>query len=393
MKLFTAMRVCASAAMAAAFVPLVNLTASAQETTPAPAPVPAPAAVVLQYKGSVQYLPAGTKDWQTVQQTNLALNVGAHIYTRQASEAVLKLGGESLVTLREMTYMVIKSASDQDTTLEMTQGRSLLKVKRQTETSTFSVRTPAAVAGVRGTVFVVESDAQKNARVTVADGAVAVTGTVPDSRTVTAEKGQTVLVVFNAQPQDPRVAEIKDMEELQGYMQQLESLNTLGGGFGQVGQKFAEHDMKQMQEAGANLEEARQVKKGDAKIKEDMAAIKAAFMKCFQETGYLPPQDDKKFDETSSQLVMMLIEGKDPQGKPIPGWKGPYLQGNLKDPFGRYYKVRYAENVKGDGRFEVFSLGLNPADKNDDPLPLFLRLDQLVGPDGQHPPKPVRATK
>ncbi len=349
-----------------------------------------PAAVVLRYSGEVNCRVAATSTWVRVEQTNLPLEVGAELGTSTNAEAILKLGSANIVTVRELSWLRIEHAGEDDSLVSVGMGRVLLNVLRKSDKSSHKVVTPAAIAAVRGTVFGVESDAQRNTLIGVADGRVDVTGQVEGSRTVTVEKGQMVLVVFNQPPQDPRPAEMKLLEEMKGFRENLESLALIGGGLGAAATEIAEQNMRELQEAGKMLEEQRLQKKGAEKSRVDLPTLRKAFIQCVADTGYVPPVDDKNFDENTSQLARMLIEGQTADGKPIAGWKGPYIEGNLKDPFGRYYKVRYAENPKGEGRFEIYSLGQDPAQMDDDPIPQMIRLDKLAGPDGNPLAKPQR---
>jgi hypothetical protein len=354
-------------------------------TARAAEPAAVPAAVVLKYKGTVQYRLAAKDRWSTVQQTNLTLQVGAEISTKENSEVVLKLGSLSIVTVRELTLMRIKTIEAEHAAVDVDLGRVTANVKK-TPQSSFTVGTPAAVAGVRGTLFNVETDEKKTSVIAVADGVVEVTGTVKDSRTVAVQKGEQVRVVFNAPPEDPRKAELRDLKEMEGFKE------LLSGGLGQAGAAFAEDAMKESQEAARVIDQSAKVKKGDAKVREDFKAIRAALIKCVLDTGYLPKVDDKPMDEKTSQLKLLLMDNKDDQGAPIPGWNGPYLEGNLKDPYGHFYKLRYRENSKHEGRLEVTSLGFDVLEKSDDPIPLMIRLDELLGPGGTPPAKPVRKT-
>lgn len=349
-----------------------------------------PAAIMLQYKGAVQQRAEAGKPWTAVTVTNTVFDVGAEIQTAEKSEAVLKVGGMSILTLRELTLVRIRNVAGETSAVELDRGRVLNDVKRKSDKSTFTVKTPAAVAGVRGTMFIIETDEQQTTHVTVGDGSVAVTGTLEGSRTVVVEKGFTVRVVMNQPPEDPRKAELKQIQEMEGFKKSIEPLSGLGLGLGRVGAQMAEENFRQIQEAETLVQQLSTSRKADEKIAQDLKALAAAFRLCVEHTGYVPRTDDGQFNEKVSVLQSMLVEGKTVDGDEITGWRGPYVEGNLLDPYGRYYKVRYAENRSGDGRFEIYSLGRDPVVKTDDPIPQMLRLDSLTGPGGQLPAKPTR---
>jgi hypothetical protein len=347
----------------------------------------APPALLLQYKGEVKHRVASDKDWTAVSTTNLTLQVGAEIQTAEKSEATVKVGAFSIVTLRELTFLRIKSVNENESAVDLDRGRVITDVQRKSDKQSFSVRTPAAVAGVRGTMFIVETDAENATSVTVGDGIVAVSGNMEGSRTVNVEAGFTVKVVFNKPPEDPRKAELIRMQELEEFKKNVESFSSLGLGVGAVATQMAEQHFEQLQQVDTSVKNLANARRAEEKMNQDLAAIKEAFLACFQHTGYVPQKDDGKLDEEVSQLRSMLVDGKAPDGKAIPNWKGPYTQGNLKDPFGRTYKTRFVD--KRGGRFEFYSLGQNVGDPSDDPVVVMLFLRDMVGPDGKPPAKPV----
>jgi hypothetical protein len=356
-------------------------------TTVVHADTPSPA-VLLQYTGDVKHRVATDKDWTAVNTTNLTLNVGAEIQTAEKSEATVKVGAYSIVTLRELTFLRIKSVTDDESAVDLDRGRVITDVQRKSDKQSFSVKTPAAVAGVRGTMFIVETDADNTTSVTVGDGTVAVTGNMEGSRTVKVEPGFTVKVVFNKPPEDPRKAELIRMQELQEFKKSVESFSSLGLGVGAAATQMAEQHFEQLQQVDTSVKNLANARRAEEKMNQDLAAIKEAFKVCFQHTGYVPQVDDGKLDENVSQLRSMLVDGKSPDGKAIANWKGPYIEGNLKDPFGRTYKTRFVD--KRGGRFEFYSLGQNIGDPSDDPVTVMLFFRDMVGPDGQPPAKPAR---
>lgn len=360
---------------------LVSVSLSARADAPA-------SAVLLQYKGDVKHRAGGSGDWSPVSATNLALNVGAEIQTAAKAEATVKVGAFSIVTLRELTFLRIKSVNDNESAVDLDRGRVITNVQRKSDKQSFSIKTPAAVAGVRGTTFIVETDADNATAVTVGDGAVAVTGNVEGSRTVVVEPGFTVKIVFNQPPEDPRKAELIRMQEFEDFKKNVESFSALGLGTGAVATQMAEQHFQQLQETDAMVKNLGAARRAEDKMNADLRAISDAFKLCFQHTGYIPQQDDGKLDENVSQLRSMLVDGKTPTGAAITNWKGPYIEGNLKDPFGRTYKTRFAD--KRGGRFEFYSLGNNIGDPADDPVPVMLFFKDMVGPDGKPPAKPAR---
>ena len=80
----------------------------------------------------------------------------------------------SAIRVREFTTITVAQLVEGKTQLEMSQGILLANVKRTTKSDTFTVATPTAIAGVRGTTFKVELlDETQPPKVKVIDGKVA----------------------------------------------------------------------------------------------------------------------------------------------------------------------------------------------------------------------------
>lgn len=86
--------------------------------------------------------------------------------------------GDSLVRVKQMTSVVFSSLVRKDnlenTTIDLSSGKMLCKPKKLIKSETFFVKTPTAVAGVRGTHFTVEADAKGTSRIKVFQGSVKV---------------------------------------------------------------------------------------------------------------------------------------------------------------------------------------------------------------------------
>lgn len=99
--------------------------------------------------------------------------------------------GDSLIRVKQMTNVVlavlIKSGNLENTTIDMDSGKMLCKPKKLIKSETFLVKTPTAVAGVRGTQFTVEADAKGTSRIKVFEGSVKVAKRVRELDANTAE--------------------------------------------------------------------------------------------------------------------------------------------------------------------------------------------------------------
>lgn len=110
------------------------------------------------------------------------------ITTGESSSCDVKLGG-SLIRIKEKTSMQFSSLTSvngaEATTLGLDSGKMLCKPKKLLKDDSFTIKTPTAVAGIRGTQFTVETDANRTTRVRVFEGKVKVTARVTALDTVT----------------------------------------------------------------------------------------------------------------------------------------------------------------------------------------------------------------
>lgn len=86
--------------------------------------------------------------------------------------------GESIIRVKQKSKVkftkLIKQNDLENTTLNLEVGKMLCKPKRLMKDESFMVKTPTAVAGVRGTKFTVEADEKSTTRIKVYDGKVKV---------------------------------------------------------------------------------------------------------------------------------------------------------------------------------------------------------------------------
>ncbi|OHD11751.1 MAG: hypothetical protein A2Y41_13295 [Spirochaetes bacterium GWB1_36_13] len=106
------------------------------------------------------------------------LNLNDTIRVGEKSRVVLQSETNSVITIKDQSEVSIKSVinpsnKEENTEVGISYGKTVVNPRKQEGDSKFSVRTPAMVAGVRGTVFTVE---YKNGRTKVAvkEGKVAV---------------------------------------------------------------------------------------------------------------------------------------------------------------------------------------------------------------------------
>jgi hypothetical protein len=99
------------------------------------------------------------------------------IVTGSQSSCDIKIGG-SIIRVKEKSSIKLSELSRNNgiekTGIDLDNGKLLCKAKKLSKSESFLVKTPTAVAGVRGTKFTVESDINKTSRIKVFNGQVTV---------------------------------------------------------------------------------------------------------------------------------------------------------------------------------------------------------------------------
>lgn len=118
-----------------------------------------------------------------VKKNNMDVDIGEiikqndSITTGTQSSCDIKIG-ESIIRIKEKSKLMLSELSQgkdkENITLGLDVGKVLCKAKKLSKSESFLVKTPTAVAGVRGTKFTVESDAAKTSRIKVFNGEVKV---------------------------------------------------------------------------------------------------------------------------------------------------------------------------------------------------------------------------
>lgn len=118
-----------------------------------------------------------------VTKNNASIEIGEavkendRLVTGGQSSCDIKIG-ESIIRIKENSTVLIsqlmKKGAMENTALGLDVGKMLCKPKKLMKDESFLVKTPTAVAGVRGTRFTVEADTMKTTRIKVFDGKVKV---------------------------------------------------------------------------------------------------------------------------------------------------------------------------------------------------------------------------
>lgn len=189
------------------------------------APALAADAALAKLSGPVSIRPEGAKRFSKAKGGE-ELIFGDSIRVGKGGVAHIVLPGRGAILLREETVMILQGSSRR-TSLSFAFGEFLIGLRQKLEKGhSFKIRTPAAVAAVRGTLFWGKSDkADKSTTYAGFGHTVAVTAA---GKTVVLEPGKTVAVAFGQAPAEPAPSEVSlDYAKnfaLDGSLQDVETL-------------------------------------------------------------------------------------------------------------------------------------------------------------------------
>lgn len=184
-------------------------------------------AVLVKAKGDV-FIRAGGSEKYLRAKGGEELLYGDRVRTGAGAVAQVELPGRGAVLVREDSSFTLEG-DPENTMLNFRVGEFLIGLKKSlTEGQTFKVRTPAAVAAVRGTLFWGKSDEAKNTTYAGFGHTIEVTA---KGKTVTVAAGQTTTVAFGEAPAPAKPHAIPvaytDNFRVDGGLQGLESLVDL----------------------------------------------------------------------------------------------------------------------------------------------------------------------
>ncbi len=119
-------------------------------------------------EGAPEVLRSGTSKWIPIRSAE-SVSRGDQLRTREGTKMSIRLSDDSLLTLAEKTVITIDDQtlkpSGQNTSifsLVLGKVRAIVSDRYKEPGSRFEVRTPTAVAGVRGTEFIAETTADNS---------------------------------------------------------------------------------------------------------------------------------------------------------------------------------------------------------------------------------------
>ena len=338
-------------------------------------------AKVLKVTGNVVYKAGTNAAWQPLQ-AQMELGKDCFIETKEKASASLEVPDKGVIMIHELSSISLvsidRSGQNFSVKVKMLFGKLWNRIKKneKDEKSSVSIDAPAAVAAVRGTTFYVESDAGSNtAKIGVWEGAVAVTGrTGPETKTV--EANYEIIVLYNKPLQDPvkmKLEEIRRERELQDNILNLGVATMFPAARGMV-----EINDMQTNQATDTLNKARAQLKGEKIVRDDFEKLKKGIARLYADTGYLPGKEISGAQVRKGALnsLSCLVKAEDRRGAKIPKWKGPYLDSDLKDPFGGQYGIYLGKTRAGGEYLILYSLGFDKIPSSDD-TELIYKLQDL----------------
>lgn len=326
-------------------------------------------AKVIKVTGNVLYK-SGSGSWQALK-LQMELSKDCSVQTKEKSSISLEIPGKGVVIVHELSSIELTSIDRNGKNFSVKMKIFFGKVWNRfnpadkDEESSLSLEAPAAVAAVRGTSFFVESDqATKTARIGVWEGEVAVTGLIGGEKKVDA--GYEIIVLYNKPIQDPikmQIEELRRERELQEDIQKL----GVAAMFPAARRMLEANDMLTNQ-ANDTLNNARAQMKGEQIAREDFKKLKLAIARLYADTGYQPGKDVSggAVRKGARNSLTCLLKNEDRRGVKILGWKGPYIDSNLRDPFGTQYGVYLRKTPRGSEFIMLYSLGVDKLPSNDD---------------------------
>jgi len=139
--------------------------------------------------------------------------------------------GQSLIRVKQKTKVVlaalIRQGGMENTAIDLNSGKMLCKPKKLIKSETFMIKTPTAVAGVRGTQFTVEADANGTSRIKVFEGSVKVAKRVKE---LEESMPEILSIAPDLNREEKVVITRKDVEETEKIVQKIMKSESSKGG-------------------------------------------------------------------------------------------------------------------------------------------------------------------
>ncbi len=142
----------------------------------------------------------------------MKLTEGNEIKTGPGSQCNIVVGRESYISVKEKSHLVLATlfkdvSGMESSSVELKIGKSVLNPKKLLKGESFSVKTPTAIAAVRGTEFIIESQPKGKMKVAVVDGKVELKRRIPVLEKVEKEiiKDSQTLTTLNEKVEEEKI--------------------------------------------------------------------------------------------------------------------------------------------------------------------------------------------
>lgn len=143
---------------------------------------------------------------------------GSSVIIRFDDGSMVKVGPLASMTIGKMAG----AGNTNNTELNMDMGKTWARVKKLSGDSSFRVKTPTAVAGVRGTYYSSEVDNDSTSQFDVFEGEIAVSGATTPGQEVVLKENQTTTVAEGKTPSKPAAIPQDRLQENKGVFSEEE---------------------------------------------------------------------------------------------------------------------------------------------------------------------------
>ncbi len=327
-------------------------------------------AEAIKVEGKVSFKDSAKTPWMRLK-AKMKLRKSAIIKTAEGAKATLKIGEISVISIHELTIIRLSKLSDTKSGatigIDMKCGRVDNELKKgKGDETRMGIRTPAAVAAVRGTKYFVESNAKtKTARIGVWEGLVEVRSMTMKGQAKMVKPNYEIIVLYNKPLVDPIKMKMDEIRKEKEFRKNVQNINLVNK-YTQAGAKMMEMNKMQTDKAEKLIKKIGLQKQGERIIREDFVKLKKAIARLYADTGYYPQIEGSPVKGTKGWTCLVKNEDKD--GKKIRRWKGPYIDSDFKDPFGGTYSVIMFKTPKGNPMLKISSAGIDKVfgNKNDE---------------------------
>jgi FecR protein/Type II secretion system (T2SS), protein G len=319
---------------------------------------------VIKVSGTAQYRKNSRGKWLAIK-PKLQFSRDYQIKTGPKAEVSLEIPGKGLIKVHEMSFIKLdklnKNGKSFSVRVKLSFGRIWNRFKKNItgESSSMTVETPAAVAAVRGTSFYVASEKNtKTAKIGVWKGLVEVKG-ARRSEAKMVKPNYEIIVLYNKPLQDPIKMARDASNRAKEFQQAIENMG-MAATFPAARGMMKINDM-QTNKARDTLNRVRMQMKGGKIVQEDFKKLKKSIARLYADTKYHPGKElsGKSVRKGARNSLKCLLENKDRAGKKIKKWKGPYIDSNLKDPFGGKYGIYFKKTPRGTEFLMLYSFGVD----------------------------------